>query len=156
MVFTTTFNNITSISWRSVLLVEETGVPEVCTTRFWNNVYNSRFHAHDQKMENPNNWTVFWTKKPSGMLYLMLIFLEWSSLRMDNYLSRKTFICRHTTHNLLLSSLILYKILQLKDTTNTARSASYVDLHLDIDNERRFLTKHYVKRDEICFPIYMQ
>ena len=28
MVFNATFNNITFISWRSVLLVEETGVPE--------------------------------------------------------------------------------------------------------------------------------
>jgi hypothetical protein len=28
MVFNTTFNNISVISWRSVLLVEETGVPE--------------------------------------------------------------------------------------------------------------------------------
>ena len=27
MVFTATFNNISVISWRSVLLVEETGVP---------------------------------------------------------------------------------------------------------------------------------
>jgi hypothetical protein len=27
MVFKTTFNNIEAISWRSVLLVEETGVP---------------------------------------------------------------------------------------------------------------------------------
>ena len=28
MVFKATFNNISVISWRSVLLVEETGVPE--------------------------------------------------------------------------------------------------------------------------------
>ena len=28
MVFSDTFNNIAAISWRSVLLVEETGVPE--------------------------------------------------------------------------------------------------------------------------------
>jgi hypothetical protein len=28
MVFNTTFNNISAISWWSVLLVEETGVPE--------------------------------------------------------------------------------------------------------------------------------
>jgi len=27
MVFNTTFNNISAISWQSVLLVEETGVP---------------------------------------------------------------------------------------------------------------------------------
>jgi hypothetical protein len=28
MVFNATFNNISAISWQSVLLVEETGVPE--------------------------------------------------------------------------------------------------------------------------------
>ena len=28
MVFNVTFNNISAISWRSVLLVEETGVPD--------------------------------------------------------------------------------------------------------------------------------
>jgi len=28
MVFNVTFNNISAISWRSVLFVEETGVPE--------------------------------------------------------------------------------------------------------------------------------
>ena len=31
MVFSATFNNISAISWRSVLLVEETGVPEKTT-----------------------------------------------------------------------------------------------------------------------------
>jgi hypothetical protein len=36
MVFNATFNNITFISWRSVLLVEETGVPgeKVCSLLF--------------------------------------------------------------------------------------------------------------------------
>ena len=34
MVFNATFNNISVISWRSVLLVEETGVPEK-TTDLW-------------------------------------------------------------------------------------------------------------------------
>jgi len=29
-VFNATFNNISAISWRSVLLVEETGVPPTC------------------------------------------------------------------------------------------------------------------------------
>jgi len=28
MVFNATFNNISAISWRSILLMEETGVPE--------------------------------------------------------------------------------------------------------------------------------
>ena len=31
MVFNATFNNISAISWRSVLLVEETGVPRETT-----------------------------------------------------------------------------------------------------------------------------
>jgi hypothetical protein len=31
MVFNATFNNISAISWRSVLLVDETGVPEKTT-----------------------------------------------------------------------------------------------------------------------------
>ena len=31
IVFNATFNNISAISWRSVLLVEETGVPEKAT-----------------------------------------------------------------------------------------------------------------------------
>jgi hypothetical protein len=31
MVFNATFNNISTISWRSVLLTEETGVPEKTT-----------------------------------------------------------------------------------------------------------------------------
>jgi hypothetical protein len=34
MVFNATFNNISAISWRSVLLVEETGVPEK-TINLW-------------------------------------------------------------------------------------------------------------------------
>jgi hypothetical protein len=31
--------------------------------------------------------------------------------------------------------------LEIKDTTDTARSASYLDLHLEIDNEGRLRTK---------------
>ena len=36
--------------------------------------------------------------------------------------------------------------LEIKDTTDEARSASYLDLHLEIDNEGRLRTKHYAKR----------
>jgi hypothetical protein len=36
----------------------------------------------------------------------------------------------------------------LKDITDTAISASYIDLHLGIDNERRLRTKLYDKRDD--------
>jgi hypothetical protein len=43
--------------------------------------------------------------------------------------------------------------LQIKDTTDTYRSASYLDLHLQIDSERRSRTKLYDKRDDFNFPI---
>ena len=43
--------------------------------------------------------------------------------------------------------------LEIKDTTETDRSASYLDIHLDIDNEERLRTKLYDKRDDFNFPI---
>jgi hypothetical protein len=43
--------------------------------------------------------------------------------------------------------------LEIKDTTDTDRSASYLDLHLEIDSERRLRTKLYDKRDDFNFPI---
>jgi hypothetical protein len=43
--------------------------------------------------------------------------------------------------------------LEIKDTTDTDRSASYLDLYLDIDSEGRFKTKPYDKRDDFNFPI---
>ena len=32
-------------------------------------------------------------------------------------------------------------------------SASYLDIHLEIDSEGRLITKHYDKRDDLNFPI---
>ena len=43
--------------------------------------------------------------------------------------------------------------LEIKDTTDTDRSASYLDLHLEIDSEGRVRTKLYDKRDGFNFPI---
>jgi hypothetical protein len=43
--------------------------------------------------------------------------------------------------------------LEIKDTTNTDTSASYLDLHLGIDSERRLRTKLYDNRDNFNFPI---
>ena len=43
--------------------------------------------------------------------------------------------------------------LEIKDTTYTVKSASYLDLHLEIDNEGRLKTKLYDKRDDFSFPI---
>jgi hypothetical protein len=43
--------------------------------------------------------------------------------------------------------------LEKKDTTDTDMSASYLDLHLEIDSEDRLRTKLYDKRDDFNFPI---
>ena len=43
--------------------------------------------------------------------------------------------------------------LEIKDTTDTDRSASYLDLHLEIDSEVRLRTKLYDKKDYFNFPI---
>ena len=43
--------------------------------------------------------------------------------------------------------------LEIKDTTDTERSASYLDLHLGIDSERWLRNKLYDKRDDFNFLI---
>jgi hypothetical protein len=43
--------------------------------------------------------------------------------------------------------------LKIKDTTYTARYASYLDLHLEIDSESRSRTKLCDKRDDFNFLI---
>ena len=43
--------------------------------------------------------------------------------------------------------------LEIKDNTDTDRSASYLDLHLEIDSEGRQRRKLYDKRDDLNFPI---
>jgi hypothetical protein len=43
--------------------------------------------------------------------------------------------------------------LEIKDTTDTDRSASYFDLHLEIDSEGRLRTQLYDKRDDFNFSI---
>ena len=42
---------------------------------------------------------------------------------------------------------------EIKDTTNTDRSAPYINLHLKIDSERRLRTRLYDKRDDFNFAI---
>jgi hypothetical protein len=42
---------------------------------------------------------------------------------------------------------------EIKDTTDTNRSISYIDLHLEIDSEGRLGTKLYDKRDDFNIPI---
>ena len=43
--------------------------------------------------------------------------------------------------------------LEIKDTTDTERSASYLDLHLENSSEGRLRTKRYDKRDDFNSPI---
>ena len=43
--------------------------------------------------------------------------------------------------------------LEIKDTTDTDRYASYLDLHIEIDSEGRLGTKLYDKRDDFNFSI---
>jgi hypothetical protein len=43
--------------------------------------------------------------------------------------------------------------LEIKDTTDTDRSASYLDLHLEIDSEGQLRTKFNDKRDDFNFPL---
>ena len=43
--------------------------------------------------------------------------------------------------------------LEIKDTTYTDRSVSYLDLQLEIDSEGRLRTKLYDKRDHFNFSI---
>jgi hypothetical protein len=43
--------------------------------------------------------------------------------------------------------------LEIKDTTDTYRSASYLDLLLEIDSEGRLRAKLCDKRDDFNFPI---
>ena len=49
--------------------------------------------------------------------------------------------------------LIYPKELEIKDTTDSRRSASYLDLFLEIDTQGRLCTKLYDKRDDFNFPI---
>ena len=43
--------------------------------------------------------------------------------------------------------------LEIKDTTATDRSGSYLVKHLEIDSDGRLRTKLYNKRDDFNFPI---
>ena len=49
--------------------------------------------------------------------------------------------------------LIYPKKLEIKDTTDSPKSACYLDLHLEIDSRGKLTTKLYDKRDSFNFPI---
>ena len=43
--------------------------------------------------------------------------------------------------------------LEIKDTTDTDTSVSYIGIHLEIDSEGRLRTKLYDRKDDFNFPI---
>ena len=56
-------------------------------------------------------------------------------------------------HSTDILHLIYPSQLEIKDTTDTAKYASYLDLHLEIDTRGRLNTKLYDKRDDFDFQI---
>ena len=63
----------------------------------------------------------------------------------------------HLLHNILTHASILNKTNhcicnEVKDTTDTQKSASYLFLHVEINNGVRLKTKHYDKRKAITYP----
>ena len=85
---------------------------------------------------------------------------------VDRCLSFYTFsfghcvFCSSSIHGLWLplwylqtTLLIVNRHFEITDTTDTDKSASYLDLHLKNDSERRFRTKLYDKGDDFNFPI---
>jgi hypothetical protein len=49
--------------------------------------------------------------------------------------------------------LLIFIELEIKDTIDTARSASFLDIHIEIDSEGRLRTKLYDKREYFNFPM---
>jgi hypothetical protein len=44
-------------------------------------------------------------------------------------------------------------VIEIKDSTDIASSASYIDILMEIDSEGRLRTKPYEKGDDFYFPI---
>jgi hypothetical protein len=61
----------------------------------------------------------------------------------------------HLLHKILTHVSIWTKTnqyIEVKDITDTKKSAPYIFLHVEIDNGGRLKTKHYDKRNGITFP----
>jgi hypothetical protein len=73
---------------------------------------------------------------------LAILFYEIELDQLDDVLSLNNSRIGDFVHH-------VYPIeLEMKDTTDTHRSASYLDLQLEIDDEGRLGRKHYDKRDD--------
>ena len=72
--------------------------------------------------------------------------IEWNIFKQLFFIMN-TIICNEFVDRIYSMELVI------KDTTDIARSASYLDLHLDPDSEDRLRTTLYDKGDYINFPI---
>ena len=66
---------------------------------------------------------------------------------VDDVLSQNNSPFRDYLHHIYRNEL------EVKDNTDTQKSASYLGLHFEIDNEGRLKRKHYDKRDDFSFSI---
>ena len=97
------------------------------------------------------------------MLYLFILYkvLDTNTFMLSLFilytvLKINTFICRLCLSYTKFCDYVdrIHSIeLEIKDTMETAKSASYLDLHLEIDSEGRLKTKLYDKRDDFNFSI---
>ena len=58
----------------------------------------------------------------------------------------------------MILSLVIASILfelKIKNTTDTTRSASYCDLHIEIDSKGRLRTNIYDKREDFNLHLYV-
>jgi hypothetical protein len=88
------------------------------------------------------------------LLFLLYCFIFIFVLLLC-YVSRSSLYCNIPSD---LCTLCLYCYYfsfehEIKNTTDTDRSASYLDLHLEIDSERRIRKKLYDKKDDFNFLI---
>ena len=83
-----------------------------------------------------------WYQKGHLKIYNLLKWrlMHWSLFCPYSYFSYLYYKCPFTE-------------LEAKDTTDTARSVSYLDLQLEIDSDRRLMAKLYDKWICFCFPI---
>ena len=118
-------------SMRSVLLVEETGGPG----------------------ENHRPVASHWQPLSHNVIHLSLIEIRTHNISgARHWVKFKVNVMKWGRGGCFF--LICFFISNiLEDITNTARSASYLDLHLQTDSQCRVRTKHYDKREDFTFPI---
>jgi hypothetical protein len=76
---------------------------------------------------------------------------RWSTRREPQTMGKQLVNCITCGCESSASFIVIYKA--VRESTPTDRSASYLDLHLEIDSEERLRTKRYDKTDDFNFPI---